>query len=126
MSGRKNGLLKFKAISAGAMANTDTLTSAVSNIEYLDNVGIQFVFTGTPTGTFYVDVSIDHAQDQNGNVSVAGTWTPVTLPSSPVASGAAGNVFIDLNQLSAPWVRFRYVNTSGSGTLDAYLCGKML
>lgn len=103
------------------------LTSTITNIQYLDNIGLQLVFTGTPTGSFFVDVSIDHSQSPpTETVTNNGTWTPITFTSSPVASGAAGNIYIDLNQLSAPWLRVRYVRDSGSGTLNAYVAAKML
>lgn len=100
------------------------ITSQVGRIQFLDNIGLQFNFTGTPTGTFAVQVSIDHEEDNLGNVIVAGNWIPLTFSSSPIASGAAGTIYIDLNQLSAPWIRVVYTPTSGAGSLNAFLCGK--
>lgn len=100
-----------------------TITSAVTNIQFLDNVGYQFVFTGSPVGEITIEVSIDHSENSQGVVSTAGTWTALTL--TPTASvSAAGNIYVDLNQLSAPWVRAVYTKTSGTGTLNAYLCAK--
>lgn len=103
-----------------------SITSAVSNIEFLDNIGLQLIFTGTPTGTFSVELSIDYQQDQQGNVINAGNWTAMSFSSSPVASGAAGTVYIDINQISAPWMRVKYTKTSGTGTLQGYLTAKMV
>lgn len=120
---RKNTLLKFHNIIAGDMSAA-SITSAVTNIQFLDNIGVQFNFTGTPNGTFAVQVSADYAQDSNGNVQVAGNWIPVTLPSTPVAAGAAGQVYIDLNQLSSPWIRIVYTKVSGTGVLDGFITGK--
>lgn len=124
MSGRKNNLKKYAIISGASMGAN--VTSAVTNIEHLDNIGIQFNFSGTPTGTFQVQVSADYAQDMNGNVQNAGNWVPLALPSNPVASGSAGVVYIDMTQLSAPWIRAVYTKTSGTGTLDAFIVGKMI
>ena len=121
---RKNNILKFQTITAASMGAG--VTSAVTNIEYMDNIGIQLGFTGTPTGTFAVQVSADYAQDQFGNVSNAGNWVALTLSPSPAASGSGDNIYIDLNQLSAPWVRVVYTRTSGTGTLNAFLTSKML
>jgi hypothetical protein len=121
---RKSNLLKFHSVIDGSM--TGNITSPVTSIHWLDNVGVQLNFTGTPTGTFFVDVSADYTQDTNGTVIDAGNWVPITLPSTPVASGAAGSIFIDLNQLAAPWIRVRYVATSSTGILNAFVTGKLI
>jgi hypothetical protein len=101
------------------------LTSAVTNIEFLDNIGVQFNFTGTPTGTFQVQVSADYSQDQQGNVLNAGNWIGL-LSVLPTASGSADSAYVDLNQLSAPWIRAIYTRTSGTGTLNAYIVAKQV
>lgn len=124
MSGRKSDLLKFQIVTNGSMGGD--ITSAVTNIQYQDNIGIQLVFTGTPTGTFFVDLSINYYQDQNGNVINAGTWTPMSFSTAPAAAGSASDIYLDLNPLSSPWIRTRYVRGSGTGTLNAYLCGKQV
>lgn len=121
---RKNNLLKYQPISAGDMSGN--ITSGVTSIQYLDNIGVQFNFTGAPTGTFQIQVSADYAQDEFGNVQNAGNWIPITFSSNPVAAGSAGSVYVDLNQLSAPWMRLAYVFTSGSGSLNAFITAKML
>lgn len=125
MAGRKNSLVKFQTITSGDMSQA-TLTSAVTNIEYLDNIGIQLNWTGTPTGTFSVEISMDYSQDQLGNVTNAGNWIAVTLSPAITASGSADQAYIDLNQLSAPWIRTKYTKTSSTGTLNAFICGKMI
>ena len=122
---RKSNLQKFQNIVSGDMSQS-LITSKISNIEFLDNIGIQLVWTGTPTGTFSVELSVDYQQDQQGNVLNAGTWTPMTFSSTPVASGAAGNIYIDINQISAPWMRVKYTKTSGTGTLQGWLTAKMV
>lgn len=109
----------MNAVSMGASA-----TSSAVGIQYLDNVAIQLNFTGTPTGTFAVQGSLDYSQTSTGTVINAGNWIPLTLASSPVASGAAGTILLDLNQLSFPWVRVVYTRSSGTGTLDSYISAK--
>lgn len=121
---RKNNLLKYQPIVNGNM--NASITSGVTSIQFLDNVGVQFNFTGTPTGTFQIQVSADYAQDEFGNVQNPGNWVAIALPSSPVASGAAGSIYIDLNELSAPWIRLAYVRVSGAGSLNAFITAKML
>lgn len=122
---RKNNLLKYQTITNGDMSLA-SLTSAVTAIQFLDNIGVQLNFSGTPTGSFQIQVSADYAQDGEGNVQNGGNWIPVLLPSSPAASGSAGVIYIDLNQLSAPWIRVVYTRVSGSGTLNAFITAKML
>jgi len=115
---------KTQMIINGAMTGTSVITSNALNIRFLDNIGVQFNFTGTPTGSFQVLVSADHEQDPEGNVTVPGTFIPITLTPAPVASGVAGQIYIDLNQLSAPWMEVQYTNSSGSGTLNAFATAK--
>jgi hypothetical protein len=113
MSGRKNVLAPYHLVQAGDMSGN--ITSAATNIQYLDNVGVQFNWTGTPTGSFYVEVSLDKAN-----------WTALSLSPAPAASGAAGTWYCDLQELSSPWIRVRYAASSGSGTLDVYVGGKAI
>lgn len=101
------------------------LTSAVSNILNMDNPGIEFVWSGTsPVGTCSVEVSLDYNQDINGNVTNPGTWVSLTLVPTPAVSGNTGAIYIDINQISAPWIRTKYTRVSGTGTLQGYICGK--
>ncbi len=122
MSGLKATLNKYRIITDGDMS-TVSITSAVTGIKYMDNVGLQLNWAGSPVGTFAVQVSADHEQDQFGNVTVAGNWIPLTLSPSPsTASGSP--VYVDMTQLSAPWIRVVYTRTSGTGTLNAYIVAK--
>jgi hypothetical protein len=125
MSGRKTSITRFQVISNGSAAGN--LTSAITNIETLDNIGYQINITGSPSGTFYPQVSADYAQDNNGNVLNAGNWVSLTLsPSLTVASGSPNVLYADLNQLSAPWLRLVFVQTGGTGTVNAFITAKML
>ena len=103
-----------------------SITSLVTNIQYIDNICLELTFTGSPTGTFSVEGSVDYRQDFNGNVQNAGHWVPITLPTAPVASGAPGSILIDMNQLSFPYIRVVYTKTSGTGSLTATIGGKQL
>ncbi len=107
----KNFLPVYPIVTNGNMAST--ITSSVTDIRYLDNVGIQAVFTGTPTGTFTVNVSLDQVN-----------WDSLTFSATPVASGTAGSVYMDVNQTSSPYIQLVYTPTSGTGTLNAKIVGK--
>lgn len=119
---RKNSLRLYQCITAASM--TGNITSAITGIEYVDNVGLELDWTGTPTGTFSVEVSISYAQDAQGNVTNAGAWNALTLSPAPAAAGAAGSYYIELNQLSATWIRVKYTAGSSTGTLNGYICAK--
>lgn len=121
MSGNsKNALTPFQLIVAQSMAGD--VTSSPTNVQWLDNVSIQLNFSGTPTGTFSVQGSLDYkAYPLTGVQESAGNWITITTAS---ASGAAGNVLFDLNQLSFPWVRVIYTRSGGSGTLDGFISAK--
>lgn len=134
MSGRKSNLKKFQNIIAGDMS-ASSITSTVSNIEQLDNIGLQLSWTDAPVGSFQIQVSIDHAQDINGNVTVPGSWTPLvvsylsggTLSQATSISTSVGSpIYVDLTQLSAPWIRVVYTRTSGTGTLSGFITAKMV
>lgn len=122
MGSTKNVLPPYHAIIAQSMAAD--ITSPVSNIQYLDNCMIQLNFTGTPTGTFDVQVSEDYRFQ--GDPSNTGNWVSLPLAPAPLASGSADQIVLDLNQLPGPWIRVVYSRTSGTGTLDMYITAKMI
>lgn len=133
MSDRKNNILQFPIINAGNMATS--LTSSVTSIKYLDDVGIQFTWSGAPVGTFSIQVSANYLQDDNGNVRVTGNWVPLTLTywngttwvtDTSIPSSVGSPIYVDLALLSAPWIRAVYTRTSGTGTLTATLTAKGL
>lgn len=113
MSGRKNNLATFVTLSAGDMSGN--LTTASTDIRWMDNLVMYFSFTGTPTGTFAIEVSPDNTN-----------WYPLTLVVAPTASGAGGIHRVALNQLPDPYIRATYTRTSGSGSLTVTIAGKMI
>jgi len=91
-----------------------TLESKHVDISCMDNIGLQIVWTGTPTGTLECDVSLDQV-----------SWIPLTFnPAINQPAGASGTLYLDLNQLSAMWLRVVYTRVSGSGTLNVQEASK--
>lgn len=123
MSSTRRFLAPKLVITAGDMSLA-TLTSVATNIQYLDTVAYQWNFTGTPTGAFTVQVSLDYSQDQFGNITNAGNWNTITLTGSPAAAGAAGTQAANLQTLGFPWIRTVYTKTSGTGSLNTFISGK--
>lgn len=117
-----NVVFPVRAVTAGDMSGN--ITSEVVEIKNQDNVGIQLHWTGTPTGTFSVEISANHLQDMNGRVMNEGNWVALTLDPAISASGSADDAYIDLNQMSAMYIRVVYTAGSGTGSLDAYIVAK--
>lgn len=114
--GSKKVLPVYPLIINGAMTGTATITSTPTNIQNLDNVGIQVSWTGTPTGTISVLCSVDGVQYDSL------TFTPTLAQ----PAGSAGSYLINLNQLPFPMVEVQYTNTSGTGVFNASIFGKDL
>lgn len=90
------------------------ITSASTNIMNTDRVGYQLSYSGTPTGTFSVQVSNDES-----------VWVDVTFDSTPTAAGQAGTDFLEV-ETAAKFVRLVYTATSGTGSLDAHITAKSI
>jgi hypothetical protein len=99
--------------------------SAVTIIQNLSQIGYDISFTGTPTGTFSVQVSNTYTQNAVGGVQNPGNWTTLTLSAVPTAAGTPGNGYIDIDALSAYAIRLVYTPTSGDGVLNATIAGKV-
>jgi hypothetical protein len=120
----KTVLLPSKIIDAGDMSTN--LTSKVTDIRYLDNIAIQLNWTGSPTGTFVIEGSLDYVPPPSagGTAVNAGTWNAIPVSPTPAPAGSADSQLIELNQKAFPFIRTRYVKTSGTGTCNAYISGK--
>jgi hypothetical protein len=126
MSGRKNNLSSFQIIPTQSGAST--ITSRATNIQFLDNIGIQINFTGTLSGTIAVQVSADYAQNTVGssNVSSPGNWIPVPTLSAIIASSEPSSVYFDINQISSPYIQAVWTPTSGTGNITAIITAKQI
>jgi len=104
------------------------VTSLITNINMISCVGYTLSWTGTPTGTFSVEVSQDYIQPVGVQPEQldSGTWVPVTLSNPVVAAGVADTAFIDIDVTGAAYIRLKYTRTSGTGTLNATMAGKVM
>lgn len=117
-----NLLLPTTIFAAVSMATSQT--SRVVEIKEQDNIGIQLHWTGSPVGTFDFQISSDHREDINGNVQVAGNWISLALSPAITATGSGDDAYVDLNQMSALYMRVVYTAVSGTGTLTGIAVGK--
>jgi len=123
----KTFIKPFKVLSAGDMSQA-TLTSAVTATQLVDNIGYQINFTGAPVGIFAVQISQDYEPGRSPNSEPvnAGNWISVPLSPAITAAGSPDSAYIDLNQMSAPYVRIVYTRTSGTGVLNIYVTAKAI
>lgn len=112
MSSRKNST-RYQSMVNSSMAAS--IVGTETNISYGDNVGVQFVWTGTaPVGVGGMEASNDNGL----------TWTPMTFSPSPAITGNSGNLLLSANNVPYQKVRPVYTRTSGVGTLQAYVTVK--
>jgi hypothetical protein len=116
-----------------AVSSTKTFYSTPICLNGCDSLCVQAVWTGTPVGTLTLECSNDpktapywEAQMRSATDGVANTWTAPTtggtFPASP--AGGASSVIEQFSGLACMWVRVKYVNASGSGTLALYATAK--
>lgn len=110
---RKN-ITVFHAVENGDMSND--ITSPVTNVQYLDNVGIQLVYDGDPVGTFTIE----------GSVGESKAFTTLTNLATISASGSGDSILLNLQQVPYTSIRIVYTAGSGAGTLNAHLTSKMI
>ena len=102
------------------------IISAVTVIQNVYSLSYDISWTGTaPVGTMSVQVSNTYSQNQDGSVRNPGNWTTLVLTSPTPVSGSPGNGFIDIDELGAYAVRMVYNRTSGTGTMQATIAGKV-
>lgn len=109
-----------------------SITSKVSIIQKISMLSYSYSWAGTsPVGTIIVQVSNDYSLNANGTVANAGTWNTLTLnvggtPATSIAiTGNTGTGFVDIDQTGAYAIRTVYTKTSGVGTLQAVINGKV-
>lgn len=108
-------LLPIPIVTNGNMASN--ITSIVIPIQFEDNVGMQFVWTGSPVGTFAVQVSLDQTNWSTiPSTSFSGTY--------PVPGTTSSPAYLDMALLSAAYIRVVYTAASGSGTLNVLAVAK--
>ena len=113
----------YEVLSAVLSANR---TSAVTQISYQDNISYQCIVTGTCSGTFAVQGSLNYQPTPQGvqnDPAASGDW--VTLGTLTVAG--TDLLLFDVNQCAFPNIRIIYTDASsgtGSATCQVLVSGK--
>lgn len=100
-----------------------SFTSPAVDTRGWDNIDFEIVATGTPTGGFFVDCTLNQQQPP---ASTSPTWVELTLSPAPALAGAGSNIIIELNQTGCSYLRLRYVRASGTGTATVYASEKQI
>lgn len=79
------------------------------------NMGLQFIWTGTPTGTFGVSVSND-----DGN-----TFTSLSLSGVTNPAGSGGTYWLDLVDINPDMIEVTYTASTGAGRLNVFALAKL-
>lgn len=116
-------LLRPVTVLSGASLATD-LTSPVVETKNQDNIGVQLAWTGNAVGLFGLEVSSNHLEDAAGNVQFEGDWIALPLAPSIVATGIADDAYMEINQLSAQYIRVTYISSSGTGSVTVVVVAK--
>lgn len=102
------------------------ITSQVTIIQNLSMLSYDISWTGTaPVGVMSVQISNTYSQNADGSVRNPGNWTTLVLSSPTPVSGSPGNGFIDIDAIAAYAMRLVYTRTSGTGTMNAIINGKV-
>lgn len=106
------------AASGAAMAGTDVVVSDPIWIGHAGGYAIQAVWSGTPTGSFKLQSSVDPQEPRAGITPSISNWEDIPSATGS-ASGAAGMKTWNIADAYYPWVRLVYTNASSTGTLTS-------
>ena len=85
--------------------------SKSEKIEGVDRICVQLIWTGTPTGNAFIELSNDDE-----------AWFPSGLAGFNPA-GVDGSILVELDTAAA-FVRYRYQSVSGTGVIQGHFVGK--
>jgi hypothetical protein len=110
----------------------DASQPVVSNVidaRYLDNIALQVIISGNPTGTLNWQGSNDFVPNPNAISEAApinnGTWVSLT-PAPTAPSGSAYSALANLTGVAFAFLRVSYTPTSGSGQIIGMASGSSL
>jgi hypothetical protein len=106
--------LKSRVIQDGTMTGTSVLTSTPVDCTSLDNLSVQFVWTGSSvSSTLACQVSNDDS-----------TWSTYTVTLPTISSSNGGNGTAVFQNFPYKWLRFTATNSAGTGVMNCYVVGK--
>jgi hypothetical protein len=103
-----------------------TITSQPLSAEFQEGLAFQPIWTGNPTGTFAIYVSLDYTPNlQNNNAPLnPGTWDNLGATVAVNPAGTPGHCYIPVYASCTAWYRLQYVGTGGAGVLSGRAMAK--
>lgn len=97
----------------------NTILGSAIFAQNVDIVSVQMVQTGTPNGTWKIQVSNDKGADEGGGIpsAVITNWTD--YPSATAAVSSAGSSVIKFSDFEFRWFRLVWTNTSSGNPSTA-------
>lgn len=119
MSGRKHVLKSFQSLTSGSMATS--LTSAITDGQFQDNLGFQIKWaSANAVGVIAIEASINYDPHL-----LTGDWIALTFsPTLQQPNSDNGNYLVNMSLFPYPYYRVTYTRTSGTGTLNIWVCAK--
>lgn len=104
-----------------AVSSTTTYTSQWQVMDSFQSYGIQVVWTGTPTASVSLEVSMDPipSLETFATASAEAPTNSDTVAGSTVAASGINIITYDNIETSANWVRVKWINASGTGTITS-------
>lgn len=102
-----------------------SITSTPTNMDQVSILSYGMKWTGSPTGSFDVQVSDDYNDGSNGQTANAGTWNSLPMSAVVSAAGSSGNGFYDIAFTGASWIRLVYTRSGGTGVLNVLCSAKV-
>jgi hypothetical protein len=98
----------------GVMSGTSTIYSQIFDVSRMDNDGLEISWSGNPVGTISYLASISGS-----------FFFPISLTTAQPAGSASG-FGVNLNQYPYKYLLIQYTNSSGAGSLSAWIQEKDL
>lgn len=112
-----------KVVDDGNMSSN--ITSLVTSVQNVSMVNYTCSWSGTaPVGALQIQGSNDYELEADGSERSAGTWNNLSGAAGNI-SGNTGNGGIDIMATSYKYLRAVYTRTSGVGTLQVTVSGKV-
>lgn len=117
--------LRSADLSTDVLDLSANFITEISNVQYLDNVGLQLVWLGASAdGEIFVECSNDYELDRN-----VGTWTRLDF-GSPILVGSSAinnNHMVNISQIPFANVRVRFAaGGASSGTMKITITSKQI
>lgn len=97
--------------------------SAPVSTERFDRIMLEIICTGTPTGTVSLQVSNDFLPVNQQQIVSSANWNDIPL-SLTALTGGPETYIIDMVETAGPWLRINYVQSGGTGTMNAVITAK--